>query len=228
MVAILLILTIGVFLVVDALVRRRQPAHEPVRRFAPAFVREALQKVWMRHPTLSAADFRPHANRFYDSGHTFVELAPDGTVEVGVDRFLREAMADFRLVGVLNEGDTVERGAPIAELRSNGRTAIIRSPIEGVVTASRRPTPDEGTEPPLYCIAAANLSPDIKRMSVGPQARAWLENEVSKLRMFAEAFVPKPAMVGATSADGGEPIDPLTSHCSEQQFAEFKTAFGLE
>lgn len=227
MVAILVVATIAVFLAVDAIVRRRAVARQPVRAFAPAFVREALQKVWMGSPALSPADFGPRSDRFYDRGHTFVELNPDGTVAVGIDRFMREAMADFRVVGLLKEGQAVQRGEPIAELRSNGRTAKILSPVDGIVKSYYTPMPDEGIEPPLYAVAPQNLQPHLAKMTVGEQASAWLKNEIAKLRMFAEGFVPRPSLVGATSADGGAPQDPLTHSCDEKQFANFKNSFGL-
>jgi len=228
MVAIMVLLTIGVFIAVDALVRRRQTANQQVRAFAPAYVREALQKVWMGSPALQTADFRPRPDRFYNEGHTFVELLADGKVEIGIDRFLREAMADFRVVALLREGQSVRRGEAIAELRSNGRRARVLSPIDGVVTRTIPPMPDEGVEPALYSIQPENLSPNLQSMSVGAQASAWLEREIGKLQKFADAMMPRPAMVGATSADGGTPVDPLTMSCDEHQFGEFKSAFGLE
>ncbi len=227
MVAILVIITIAAFLVVDAFVRRRQLAHQPVRVFASSFVREALQKVWLGHPALTPADFRPRPDRFYDPGHTFVELEPDGTVAVGVDRFLREMMADFRLVGLVTPGQTVSRGQPIAELRSNGRTARVLSPVDGVVAQLLPAMPDEGVEPPLYTIAPQNLSEHLNRMSVGEQALLWLKDEIAKLHGVAEQLLPTPALVGATSADGGLARDPLVSVCDEAQFSEFKNTFGL-
>lgn len=227
MVAILVIATIAVFLTVDALVRRRATAKQPVRAFAPAFVREALQKVWMGNAALQPADFTPRADRFYDEGHTFVELSPDGSVSVGIDRFLREAMADFKVVGLLNEGQVVHRGDAIAELRSDGRTAKIVSPVDGVVQSYFTPMPDEGVEPPLYAIVPQNLQPHLNRMTLGERASEWLQKEIEKLREFADTVVPKPALVGATSADGGVPNDPLTNTCDEKQFANFKNSFGL-
>jgi hypothetical protein len=65
-------------------------------------------------------------------------------------------------------------------------------------------------------------------MSIGSQAAAWLQREIGKLQKFAEASMPRPALVGATSADGGTPADPLTKSCNERQFGEFKSTFGLE
>ena len=227
MVAILVVATIAVFFVVDALVRRRAVAKQPVRAFAPAFVREALQKVWMGSRALEPADFAPRPDRFYDAGHTFVELTPDGSVSVGIDRFLREAMADFRVVGLLKQGQTVQRGDAIAELRSDGRTAKILSPVDGVVEEYLAPMPDEGVEPALYSIIPQNLQPHLNTMTLGEQANAWLKDEIAKLRQFAETIMPTPALVGATSADGGAPQDPLTNTCDERQFNNFKNAFGL-
>lgn len=228
MVAILVLLTIGVFLITDSLVRRRQTARHPVRAFAPSYVREALQKVWMGSPALRIEDFRPRPDRFYDDGHTFVEPLADGTVEIGIDRFLREAMADFHVVGLLDEGQPVRRGQAIAELRSNGRRAKVLSPIDGVVTRTIPAMPDEGVEPALYTIMPRDLVASTARMSVGSLAAAWLAREIGKLQQFAETLAPRPALVGATSADGGTAVDPLTQTCNEHQFNEFKSAFGLE
>jgi len=227
MVTILVILTIAIFLVIDVFVRRRQLAYQPARVFASSFVREALQKVWMGHPALTPADFRPRPDRYYDPGHTFVELEPDGTVAIGVDRFVREMMADFRLVGLVTPGQTVSRGQPIAELRSNGRTARVLSPIDGVVTHLHPAIPDEGVEPPLYTIAPQNLSEHLNRMSVGEQTLMWLKGEIVKLQGVAAQLMPKPALVGATSADGGLARDPLVSECDEAQFTKIKNTFGL-
>jgi hypothetical protein len=227
MVAILVVATIAVFFVVDALVRRRAVAKQPVRAFAPAFVREALQKVWMGSPALQPADFAPRPDRFYDSGHTFVEMAPDGTVSVGIDRFMREAMADFRVVGLLKDGQAVQKGDAIAELRSDGRTAKILSPVDGIVQHYIAPMPDEGVEPPLYSIVPQNLKSHLNNMTLGQQAGAWLKDEITKLREFADSVLPQPALVGATSADGGTPEDPLTTRCDAHQFNMFKNSFGL-
>ena len=64
-------------------------------------------------------------------------------------------------------------------------------------------------------------------LSVGEQALQWLKDEIAKLHGVAGQLLPKPALVGATSADGGLARDPLVSVCNEAQFNQIKSSFGL-
>ena len=101
MTAILVILTILAFIGVDAVVMA-------LRRHRVA-VPMAMQLTPMLEP-------RPPQGIFLDPRHAWVRITTDGTLRVGIDDFLSEALGEVEAVEAPPRGAQVKRGDPLLKL----------------------------------------------------------------------------------------------------------------
>jgi glycine cleavage system H protein len=120
MTAILVILTILAFIGVDAVVMA-------LRRHRVA-VPMAMQLTPMLEP-------RPPQGIFLDPRHAWVRITTDGTLRVGIDDFLSEALGEVEAVEAPPRGAQVKRGDPLLKLKVRGRSLVVSAPAAGEVVA---------------------------------------------------------------------------------------------
>jgi glycine cleavage system H protein len=120
MAAILVVLTILVAVAIDAIVMAR---HRRAGVAAPV--------------TLPRAMKAPHLpyGVFLDEAHGWVRITGEGTMRVGIDEFLGEALGEVEKVETLPRGAHVERGEPLIRLRVRGRELAVPAPTAGEVVA---------------------------------------------------------------------------------------------
>ena len=196
MTAILVILTILVFVGVDALVmafRRRHAAVPAAASVAP-----------MLEP-------RPPHGIFLSPRHAWVRITSDGTLRVGIDDFLAEALGDVEGVEAPPRGAQVRRGDPLLRLRVQGRSLVIPAPVSGEVVAVNGHVVDQpwtvSRDPYGVGWVVALWTRDhheaIKPLRIGSAATAFLRQEMQRL---ADFLTPTGvAMTAPLLADGGVP-----------------------
>ena len=67
--------------------------------------------------------------------HMWIDLAPDGTVRVGLDSLEVHSCGTVAALGMVEEGCSLRRGEPIGSLEAEKFVGSLRSPLSGVVTA---------------------------------------------------------------------------------------------
>ena len=217
--AILVALTIAVFLAVDYLHdRRRARALAPARRALD----EALDPDMFLHPD----------GLFYGAGHTWARLEPNGTVRVGIDDFARRLLGRIDRIEVPPAGTKLGPRDAALVVHQRDKSAAFASPVEGFVSAVN----DAALRDPaslrgdlfgsgwLLQLEPRRLADNLRRLRVGDEARGWLREEVARLRDFL-AGQSMASAVGATLQDGGVPVDGLLEHLDEQAWERFESEF---
>jgi glycine cleavage system H protein len=211
MVPLLVILTLAVFLGIEAIRRRgRAVVAEPQVKRAPgmAIVLERL--------------FHP--------GHSWAQIVDAQTVTVGIDDFAQRFMGRVESVDVRQGGAVVHQGDALATLRHKGRRLTIVAPVSGVLVEanaeiSARPgilnsSPYE--QGWLAKIRPVRLETEIRNLLRGVAADRWREALQAQM---ASCFAPK---LGMVLQDGGEWVDNLSDLLSDDEWEKMaRTLFPL-
>jgi glycine cleavage system H lipoate-binding protein len=172
-----------------------------------------------RHGTVPAAvapramlEPRPPQGVFVDPAHSWVRITTEGTLRVGIDEFLVEALGEVEAVHAPARGTRVRRGDPLITLRIGGRNLVVPSPANGEVMT----TNDHVVASP-YLLArdpygvgwvVGLWTPDhqeaIRPLRIGAAAVGFLRSEMRRLVDFLNGVaLPQSA---AVLADGGVPV----------------------
>ncbi len=216
MTAILVILTILVFIGVDAVVMAVRRRHAP----APVMV-----------PITPMLEPRPPQGIFLDPHHSWVRITGDGTLRVGIDDFLAEALGDVDGVEAPPRGAQIKRGEPLLKLRVKGKTLVVPAPASGEVVAVNghvAAQPWTVSRDPygvgwVVALWARDQHEAIKPLRIGSAASAFLRQELQRLADFLT-----PAGTLATVpllADGGIPRKGAVSALDEERWDAFQKEF---
>jgi glycine cleavage system H protein len=222
MVALLVLLTILVFITVDYFVQRRRAA---------AVV--AVGPVPFTVAMLDRAEYRTPLGVYFDPGHTWVYLEESGTARLGIDEFAQTIAGKIDRIDARPVGETVRKGDVILKIHHGGRAMAFRAPFDGVVKSVNKDMLDRdnllGVEPYtaawLYKIAPTDTSSFAQRMHLGSEAKQWLYHEVQRLKVFLATVAPMHPVLGTTMQDGGAPSADLIDQLDDAAWNKFKERF---
>jgi glycine cleavage system H lipoate-binding protein len=213
MIAVLVILTIGVFVVVEAVLRwtaRRQPNPQPGEHRAmetPAFAPELL-------PGL-----------FVHSGHTWMEILRSGHVRVGVDEFARRALGGVDEVELPRVGERVRQGDPMVVLARGAQRLTLPAPVSGTVEQCQDAIAND--EQPAHAwvcdLVPSRLGYELGQLRVADAATQWMRQEIRRL---ADWISVEPSTAAGTAyQDGGSPVDGFLAHLDAGACRDFQGRF---
>ena len=223
MVALLVIFLVAAALAIDVGVRvwRRKHGIDLV----PQRPRVPLPE-WALMPFES---IKAPAGLFYSPGHTWVRLAPDGMLELGLDDFLGRAVGPIDHVELRPEGTRIRAGEPFARVTQDKMSLWVNSPVSGTIRRSHRDVAgstvneDPYGEGWLAQIEASDPGRELSILSIGDKVRRWLENEALRFGQFLAAQT-QPA--GAfTMQDGGVPVERRLAALGPEGAMEFERQF---
>jgi glycine cleavage system H protein len=216
MTAVLVILTIVMFIGVDAIIMALR------RRRAPLAT--------VKH-VIAMLEPRPPQGIFLDPHHSWVRITADGTLRVGVDDFLTEAVGDIEAVEAPPRGTQVKRGDPLLTLRVKGKTLVVPAPTSGEIVAVNdhvAAQPWTVNRDPygvgwVVALWTRDHHEAIKPLRIGTAAAAFLRAELQRLADFltpnaARALVP-------LLADGGIPCRGALVAAGDKQWVAFQREF---
>lgn len=214
MTAILVVLTIVVVVGVNLLVmafRRRRVVALAVSRLRP-----------MLEP-------RPPQGVFLDPAHAWLRINADGTLRIGIDDFLTEAIGEVESVTLPPRGTQVKRGDPLIRLQIKGRELVVPAPAAGEVMAQNTFAVNEpwnvSRDPYgagwVVSLWTRDHHEAIRPLRIGSAASAFLRQEVQRLSDFLSGT---PA-TAAVLADGGVPGHGVVAAFDESQVAAFQSEF---
>jgi len=160
-------------------------------------------------PSLAARELP--GGLFVHSGHTWAKLDSSGAVQVGLDGFARGILGRVDRFELPVDGATVRQGEPAFAALQSGKRIDFVSPVDGVVCAVNEGINADpaGTRKEPYgkgwafMIRPSNLSRNLAKLRIGPEAAAWMEREARSFTEFLTLHRAVPVEVGATLADGG-------------------------
>ena len=173
---------------------------------------------------------------FFARSHTWLNLFPSGKVQIGVDDFIARLLEHPEIVLLKKQGDRINKGEAVLELREQKNILTVCSPIEGEVLAVNE---ELVTKPQLlkeslfsegwgYMMKPARLS-DLKQLLLGSETKTWIRNEFQRLKDVFASFNKNGNMEPAFLQDGGQPVtgalkmmDPAVWSCIQKEFLELQ------
>jgi glycine cleavage system H protein len=133
----------------------------------------------------------------YHRGHTWVKPEPDGTVLVGLDELAARVTGQAIEVDLPAAGSRVRVNGMAWEVRRDGTSARVLSPVDGTVV--EKGGPESG-----WFLRIKPDKTDQPHLLSGGEARAWMQRELERVGMLLAV----PA-VGPSLADGGVMVEDL-------------------
>ena len=222
MTVILVLLTFGVFLLIDYVRSQKRLAKQPVlqasRGEAPARVVPAM-----------VAGFQVPDNVRYHPGHSWALSESPEMVRVGLDDFASKLVGKIESITLPQRGRWIRQGQKAWTIFRDGKSVDMVSPIEGVVSDINEAViknPDLARKDPygegwLVSVHAPDAKTSFRNLLGGALARWWTEE--SALRLQSKM----PMALGALAQDGGVAVDDLTAHLPDEDWAELMKEFFL-
>jgi glycine cleavage system H protein len=209
MVAILFILTVIVFLVIDY-VMRKQEARQTTGAAVPT------NKIQKRERPLALV-----SEPYFHPTHTWAKITDD-TVTIGVDEFAQKILGRVQRMDIPKIGSYLKQGDVAWRLFHGNRVLPQSAPVEGEVVEINHDLfiqPDRINKSPyndgwILKVKPVALRHNLKNLLHGETARRWLETVRAQ---FVTRFA---AEVGPVCQDGGELIDGAGELLNETEWNE--------
>lgn len=222
MTVILVLLTLGIFLLLDYVRAQKQVVKQPVLQAAR---REATPRAV---PAL-VAGFEVPTNLRYHPGHTWALSESPDRVRVGMDDFASKLVGKIERIELPQRGRWVRQGQKLFTIFRDGKSVDMVSPIEGTISDINEAVlnhPELARTDPygdgwLIAVQSPDSKTNFRNLLGGALARWWTEESALRLQDRM------PAMAGALAQDGGVAVDDLTAHMPEQDWAEVTKEFFL-
>jgi glycine cleavage system H lipoate-binding protein len=174
---------------------------------------------------------RPPQGVFLDPAHSWVRITTEGTLRIGIDEFLVEALGEVEAVRVPARGTRVRRGDALITLRIKGRELVVPAPADGeVMTMNDRVmvSPYLLARDPYGVGWVVGLwTPDhqeaIRPLRIGAAAVGFLRAEMRRFVDFLNGLsMPQAA---AVLADGGLPLHGAVRALDDEGWRAFQDEF---
>lgn len=229
MTALLVILTIIVFITIDYLVYRKK----------------GTALVQLARDTIDIPQVKIHANDilredeitlpqgvFLHPKHTWAFVLPSGKVKVGIDSFISKLIGNVDQVILPPIGMEIKKGQPVLNLVSKDKKLSLISPINGKVASVN----NELMENPhllndpydsgwTIIINPKSLSSDISSLKISEEAIKILKSEFKRFKEFVLNFGNGNNLGLQTLQDGGMPIKGILSSLDKEKWERFQKEF---
>jgi len=222
MVVILVLMTFGIFLLIDW-ARTQKLAKQPV-------LQTASRETAARMVPAMVAGFEVPENVRYHAGHTWAQSESRDLVRVGMDDFASKLVGKIESIALPQRGRWVRQGQKIWTIFRDGKSVDMVSPIEGTVTDINEAVmtdPDLARKDPygegwLVTVQAPDAKINFRNLLGGALARLWTEESALRLRKRMPM-----AMASALAQDGGVAVDDITAHLPDLDWSELTKEFFL-
>jgi CheY-like chemotaxis protein len=195
---------------------------------------ESEPEIRLVTPSVSESDSRQEFNIpagvFVSPSHSWVSLAPNGMVRVGIDDFTHKILGRIDSVELPGTGRVVTKGAPLFSIQQGDLSLSVPSPVSGRVSGVNSELLDNPKLIKLkpydlgwLCrIEPTKLADDLKEMKVGEDAVSWYRGEVDRYTEMKEKITRESGDAEA-EPDAGEDAasdvqDPATWAAFSQTF----------
>jgi len=222
MTVIMVLLTFGIFLLIDYVRGQKQLAKQPV-------LRAAAREMAPRVVPAMVAGFQVPENVRYHAGHTWALSESPDRVRVGIDDFASKLVGKIESIALPQRGRWVRQGQKIWTIFRDGKSVDMVSPIEGTVTDINEAVmknPELARKDPygdgwLLTVQAPDSKINFRNLLGGTLARVWTEDSALRLQKRMSMAI------GALAQDGGVAVDDLTAHMPDEDWATLTKEFFL-
>jgi glycine cleavage system H lipoate-binding protein len=215
MAVIMVLLTFGIFLLIDYARSHKQIARLVVPR-------TASQEVRARIAPAMVAGFEVPDNVRYHAGHTWALSESRDLVRVGMDDFASKLVGKFDSITLPKRGRWIRQGQKIWTIFRERKSVDMVSPIEGTVSdvneaVIRNPElarTDPYGEGWLVTVQAPDAKTNFRNLLSGTLARIWTEDSARRLRQRMPI-----AMASALAQDGGVAVDDISAQLPDEDWA---------
>ena len=223
MTVIMVLLTFGVFLLIDYVRGQKQIAKQPV-------LQTSTHETAPRLVPALVAGFQVPENLRFHGGHTWALSESREMVRVGIDDFASKLAGKIDSIVLPQRGRWVRQGQKSFTIFRDGKSVDLVSPIEGTVTDINEAVlknPELAQKDPygdgwLMTVQAPDSKLHFRNLLGGSLARAWTEEAALRLRKRMPI-----AMSAALAQDGGVAVDDITAHLPEEDWATLTREFFL-
>lgn len=218
MVALFMVAMILTFLIVDYFVQKRN-ATEP-----------AIANTTVRQ--MDVSNFFLPKGIFATKNHLKAQLTDHGTLKLGLDNFVFNALGQIDEIILPNEKQKINKGDTLLTIKQGVNRTEIKAFATGQVAninmayAKNARYLDESNITKSWAVefAPENLSASLKMMQVGHDAKEWIHNEVSRFRDFLNTVTATPE-TAPVMQDGGEPVFGVMQNLDGEAWEKFEKEF---
>ena len=178
------------------------------------------------HAQTQVAGYGLAEDSYYHEGHTWAKTEYGGRVRVGLDDFAQKLLGKLTKIEIPNIGHEVKQGEAGFQVRRNGDTFQVLSPINGIVTHINdqlSDNPDIVNESPyekgwLFIVEPTKLRKNLKSLHYGEEAHKYMTEERERLFAMANDDL-------KIAADGGVSVEDIFEELEGENRAKFVKAF---
>lgn len=212
MVPILVILTFVIIAAIYALIQRSKQ-------------RTLLASLGMTAPVLPDYQFTP--------GHLWLDRLASGHLRLGLDELIPKFMGAPDRVHLVDDGELVRRGEPLAIFSKGGKDIFLNAPANmrilktnrSLIRQPARVNLDPYHKGWLYHVSIENNNSPIRNLLTGEKAKLWLNGEIQRLKDFVSENLDDSAGVPNTAYDGGLLINGLIDQVDQAVVSKFEQQF---
>jgi glycine cleavage system H lipoate-binding protein len=133
-------------------------------------------------------------DRFYDRGHTWIQVLPNGYLRLGMDALAQKLLGKADQLELPRPGTSLRRHGTAWRVWKHGSDLRLRAPVGGTVRTVASPEQDWVLE-----IEPQSGGADLTHLLHGDEVRPWMEHEVERVvgRLGGDRL-------GTCLTDGGE------------------------
>ena len=193
---------------------------------------ESKPEIRLVTPSVSESDsrreFNVPAGVFVSPSHSWVSLALNGMVRVGIDDFTHKTLGRIDSVELPGKGRIVEKGAPLFSIQQGDLSLSFPSPVSGRVSAVNAQLLDNPEliklkpyELGWVCrIEPTKLADDLREMKVGEDAVAWYRGEVDRYTEMKEKIARERGDEEADADAGGDAASDVRDQATWLAFSQ--------
>lgn len=229
MTAILVVLTIVLFIVIDYLVYRKRGT--ALIQVARKTVETESPKSFIPRPITDEDVFIP-SGVFLHPKHTWAHILQSGKVKVGIDDFIAKIIGTIDRIALPAVGDVIKQGQTFFSINSGNKKLEFVAPVSGKIIQVNNDlleTPALLKEPYNFgwfaVIEPVNLSSNLMNLKIAEDAIDWLTSEFRHFREFLVATANGQRFAVQTLPDGGLPAANILNQLSEEHWKRFQNEF---
>ena len=193
---------------------------------------ESKPEIRLITPSVSESDSRHEFNIpagvFVAPSHSWVNIALNGMVRVGIDDFTHKSLGRIDSVELPGTGRKVTKGAPLFSIQQGDLSLSVPTPVSGRVSGVNTKLLDNPEliklkpyELGWICrIEPAKLAEDLKEMKVGEEAVSWYREEVERYTQMKEKIAREKKGAEAESDAGEDAASDVQDQATWTAFSE--------